>query len=222
MNGPGHRAGAVAGLRNIRNPISVARKVMDHTRHVLLVGDGALEFARKMGFAEQNLLTDKARQRWLDWRRKLNPDDNWLDGSHDTVTMLCLDARGDLAGACSTSGLAWKIPGRVGDSPIVGAGLYVDNEVGAAGATGVGELVLRTLASFTVVEAMRQGQPPHEACRAAFERMCRLIPEARRTQEALIAINTRGEVGCATNTDEFVFYYGDGERVERTKPTPIT
>jgi N4-(beta-N-acetylglucosaminyl)-L-asparaginase len=221
MDGVGHRAGAVAFLRNIKNPISVARKVMDTTRHVLLAGDGALQFARQVGFKEQDLLTDAARERWLAWKRGLNPDDNWLDKSHDTVTMLCLDRAGNLAGACSTSGLAMKIHGRVGDSPIIGAGLYLDNEVGAAGATGVGELVLRTLASFTAVEFMRQGLPPSEACRAAFERMCEKIPEARHTQEALIAINKKGEVGCATNTGDFVFYYGDGERAERNKPTPI-
>jgi isoaspartyl peptidase/L-asparaginase-like protein (Ntn-hydrolase superfamily) len=222
MDGVGHRAGAVAFLQKIRNPVSVARKVMDTTRHVLLAGDGALQFARQNGFKEQDLLTDAARERWLSWKRGLNPDDNWLDQSHDTVTMLCLDRAGDLAGACSTSGLAMKIHGRVGDSPILGAGLYVDNEVGAAGATGVGELVLRTLASFTVVEFMRQGLRPSEACRAAFERMCEKIPEARHTQEALIAINKQGEVGCATNSDGFTFYYGDGTRIDRTKPTPIS
>lgn len=222
MDGVGHRAGAVAFLRNIKNPISVARKVMDTTRHVLLAGDGALQFARQNGFKEQDLLTDSARNRWLQWKRGLNPDDNWLDESHDTVTMLCLDQAGNIAGACSTSGLAWKIHGRVGDSPIIGAGLYLDNDVGAAGATGVGELVLRSLASFTAVEFMRQGMPPSEACRAAFERMCEKIPEARHTQEALIAINKKGEVGCATNTGGFTFYYGDGDQVQRNIPTPIT
>jgi L-asparaginase/N4-(beta-N-acetylglucosaminyl)-L-asparaginase len=221
MDGMGHRAGAVAFLQNIKNPISVARKIMDTTRHVLLAGDGALQFARLNGFKEQDLLTDAARERWLQWKRGLNPDDNWLDRSHDTVTMLCLDRQGNLAGACSTSGLAMKMHGRVGDSPIIGAGLYVDNAVGAAGATGVGELVLRSLASFTVVEFMRQGLPPGEACRAAFERMCEKIPEARHTQEALIAIDKKGEVGCATNTGDFSFYYGDGVRLEHTKPMPM-
>jgi isoaspartyl peptidase/L-asparaginase-like protein (Ntn-hydrolase superfamily) len=194
---------------------------METTRHVLLAGDGALQFAKQVGFIEENLLTDKARQRWLDWKRKLNPDDNWLHDSHDTVTMLCLDHSGNLAGACSTSGLAYKIHGRVGDSPIIGAGLYVDNNVGAAGATGVGELVMQTLTSFSIVEFMRQGLPPQEACRAAFERMCALIPEARKTQEAFIAINKHGAVGCATNSDDFVFYYSDGHNVQRTKPKPI-
>ena len=221
MDGRHHRAGAVACLQSIRNPISVARKVMELTQHVLLVGDGALEFARKTGFKEQSLLTDKARQRWLQWRANLNPNDNWHDQTHDTITMLCLDKRGDLAGACSTSGLAWKIHGRVGDSPIIGAGLYVDNEVGAAGATGVGELVLQTLTSFTIVELMRHGRAPHEACREAFERMCAKIPEARTTQEAFIAIDKQGRVGCATNSEQFVFYYSDGGTPQRNKPTPI-
>lgn len=221
MDGRRHRAGAVAGLENIKNPVSVARKVMDLTRHVMLVGQGALDFARKVGFQEQDLLTDKSRERWLEWKRGQNPDDNWIEDNHDTVTMLCLDQHGDLAGACTTSGLAWKIHGRVGDSPILGAGLYVDNQVGAAGATGVGELVMQTLTSFTIVEFMRQGLRPKDACQAAFERMCSLIPEARTTQEAFIAINKQGEVGCATNSDNFVFYYSDGAEPKRHKPAPI-
>jgi isoaspartyl peptidase/L-asparaginase-like protein (Ntn-hydrolase superfamily) len=221
MDGRGHRAGSVAYLQGIRNPISVARKVMELTRHVMLAGDGALQFARQVGFREENLLTDEARRRWLEWKRNASPADNWLDGSHDTVTMLCLDRNGDLAGACSTSGLAWKLHGRVGDSPILGAGLYVDNAVGAAGATGVGELVMRTLTSFTIVEFMRQGMKPAEACRAAFERMCALIPEARTTQEAFIAINKSGEVGCATNSEDFVFHFSDGGPSQRNHPIPI-
>jgi len=221
MDGRGHRAGSVAFLRNIRNPVSVARKVMELTRHVMLAGDGALEFARQVGFREEDLLTEKARERWLEWKRNTSATDNWLDGSHDTVTMLCVDRNGDIAGACSTSGLAWKIHGRVGDSPILGAGLYVDNSVGAAGATGVGELVMRTLTSFTIVEFMRQGMKPAEACQAAFERMCALIPEARITQEAFIAINKQGEVGCATNSDAFAFHSSDGGPSQRFKPEPI-
>lgn len=224
MDGPSHKAGSVACLENIMHPISVARKVMERTRHVLLVGDGALQFAKRMGFKEENLLTDRAREAWLKWKSNLNPQDNWLDQSeigHDTITMLCLDKKGNLGGACTTSGLAWKIHGRVGDSPIVGAGLYVDNEVGAAGATGVGELVLRTLASFLVVEFMRQGMSPSDACRKAFDRMCDKIPEARSTQEAFIAINKRGEVGCATNDDRFVYFYGSEKGVERNKPVAI-
>jgi N4-(beta-N-acetylglucosaminyl)-L-asparaginase len=220
MDGKGHRAGSVAFLRRIRNPISVARKVMDMTKHVLLAGDGALQFAKQVGFAEENLLTEKARLAWLDWKRNHSKTDNWVN-THDTVTMLCVDGKGDIAGACSTSGLAWKLHGRVGDSPIIGAGLYVDNNVGAAGATGVGELVMRTLVSFTIVEFMRQGMRPAEACRAAFERMCELVPEARITQEAFIAINKQGEVGCATNSDDFVFHSSSGGPSQRTKPTPI-
>jgi N4-(beta-N-acetylglucosaminyl)-L-asparaginase len=221
MDGPTHRAGSVACLENIMHPISVARKVMERTKHVLLVGDGALQFAKKMGFKEENLLTDRAREAWLNWRSGLSSNDNWTEPGHDTITMLCLDKKGNLAGACTTSGLAWKIHGRVGDSPIVGAGLYVDNEVGAAGATGVGELVLRTLASFMIVEFMRQGMSPSEACRKGFERMCEKIPEARATQEAFIAINKKGEVGCATNDDRFIYFYGSQKGVEMHKPVPI-
>ena len=221
MDGPTHKAGSVACLENIMHPVSVARKVMERTKHVLLVGDGALQFAKRMGFKEENLLTERAREAWLKWKSGLNPNDNWVEPGHDTITMLCLDKNGNLAGACTTSGLAWKIHGRVGDSPIIGSGLYVDNEVGAAGATGIGELVLRTLASFMIVEFMRQGMSPSEACRKGFERMCKKIPEARATQEAFIAINKKGEVGCATNDDRFVYFYGSQKGVERHKPVPI-
>jgi N4-(beta-N-acetylglucosaminyl)-L-asparaginase len=218
MDGKSHRAGSVGCLQHIKHPVSVARKVMELTKHVMLVGNGALDFALKTGFKKENLLTDKARERWLRWKRGQNPNDNWLDESHDTVTMLCLDNDGNIAGACTTSGLAWKIHGRVGDSPIIGAGLYVDNEVGAAGATGVGELVMQTLTSFMIVEFMRQGLSPSQACYRAFLRMCEKIPETKHTQEAFIAINKKGEVGCATNDDRFVYYHGSSAGVERHKP----
>ncbi len=186
MFGPTHQAGAVAALRNIKNPSRVARLVMERTDHVLLVGEGALKFAKAHGFTEENLLTDEAREIWLRWKENLSDKDNWLApdikkerlsaallGTRTTGTINCLarDAAGDLAGVTSTSGLSFKIAGRVGDSPIIGAGLYVDNEVGAAGSTGRGEANLTTCASFAIVELMEKGVAPEEACLRVLEKI---------------------------------------------------
>lgn len=199
MHGPMHRAGAVAGLRNIKNPAAVAREVARRTDHVLLVGEGALRFARRMGFKEEELLTEEARRAWLKWRSELSPEDDWLAedefdlppgggeprsglrreeriGRSDrltrrgieftTGTVHCssLTPAGDLAGCTSTSGLSWKLPGRVGDSPIIGAGLYCDNAVGSAGATGRGEAVVQVCGARTIVAKMEAGESPTEAC----------------------------------------------------------
>jgi N4-(beta-N-acetylglucosaminyl)-L-asparaginase len=197
MDGRTHRAGSVAAIERIKNPISVARKVMERTEHVLLVGAGANAFAKKCGFVEQELLTAESRAAWQKakasfWKK---PDEH-----HDTVCCIGIDARGDLATAVSTSGLPWKLAGRVGDSPILGAGSYVDNEVGAACATGVGELTLRTCASFAVVERMRAGADPSAACTAVLNQILRIAPEVRTNtgmQLAFIAMNKRGQVGAA-------------------------
>ncbi len=181
MHGPTHKAGAVAALRNIRNPAQVALAVLKRTDHVMLVGEGALEFARAHGFTEQNLLTDRARRAWLRWKENLNPRDDWLDtdqhikpggagGSDDvpftdgTIHVSAVDARGDLGACTSTSGLSYKLPGRVGDSPIVGAGMFADNAVGSAGATGRGESVIQSAGAFQVVAHMGEGLDPTEAC----------------------------------------------------------
>ncbi len=197
MDGRTHRAGAVAAIERIKNPISVARKVMERTEHVLLVGAGANAFAKKCGFTETDLLTPESRAAWQKakasfWKK---PDEH-----HDTVCCIGMDARGDLATAVSTSGLAWKLAGRVGDSPILGAGSYVDNEVGGACATGVGELTLRTCASFAVVERMRAGAEPSAACTAVLNQILRIAPEVRtnpQMQLAFIAMDKRGQVGAA-------------------------
>jgi N4-(beta-N-acetylglucosaminyl)-L-asparaginase len=180
MHGPLHRAGAVGALRNIKNPSSVALTILKRTDHLMLVGEGALRFARAHGFKEQDLLTERARQAWLRWKENLSPGDNWLnDDQRDlalahandplpyttgTINCLALTAGGDLAGTTSTSGLSYKLPGRVGDSPIIGAGLYVDNAIGAAGATGRGEAVIHVCGSFAVVQEMARGATPTEAC----------------------------------------------------------
>jgi N4-(beta-N-acetylglucosaminyl)-L-asparaginase len=178
MHGPTHRAGSVAALRNVKNPAQVARLVMEQTDHVLLVGEGALRFARAQGFVEENLLTEKARKIWLYWRQKHSGEDDWLPPPDDeldpdvrqffkrpTGTIHCagIDANGDISCVTSTSGLAFKMPGRVGDSPIIGAGLYVDNAFGSCGSTGRGEANLQNLSSFAGVELMRQGMSPREA-----------------------------------------------------------
>lgn len=186
MHGPSHRAGAVACLENIKNPAAVAREVARRTDHCLIVGAGALEFAKKLGFKEENLLTEKARQAWLRWRTRLNRDDDWLDDdeldiplepgqeisfdehgvphTYGTIHCSALNAAGDLSGCTTTSGLSWKIPGRVGDSPIIGAGCYTDNEVGSAGATGRGEAVIQVCGAHSVVSRMEAGDTPEEAC----------------------------------------------------------
>lgn len=185
MHGPTHRAGAVAAIEGIQNPAQVALLVLKRTRHVMLVGEGAKRFALAQGFREVNLLTEESRRAWMAWKAKQNPLDNWLDPEqqletqgaievpYSTGTVHCsaVDTKGDLGAVTSTSGLAWKIPGRVGDSPIVGAGMYLDNAVGSAGATGLGEAVIQVCGSFSVVRAMEDGLSPTEACLAVLKRI---------------------------------------------------
>ncbi|MER3523277.1 MAG: asparaginase [Ignavibacteria bacterium] len=235
MHGPTHRAGAVAALRNIKHPSKVARVVMERTDHVLLVGEGALRFARAHGFIEENLLTDRAREEWLRWKENLSTKDDWLPphtpddkdiGSlfepffRHTGTIHCsaIDQKGNISCVTTTSGLAFKIPGRVGDSPIIGAGLYCDNEVGAAGSTGRGEANLINCSSVMVVEFMRQGKSPEQACLDA----CKRIVEhnrMRRLQDDngkpsfnvnFYAINKRGEYGAAALYSGSKFALHDG------------
>lgn len=221
MDGDG-RCGAVAALTDIAHPITVARRVMEQTPHVMLVGEGAQQFAVQQGFERTRLLTPEAEKAWRAWRetaqytpeinaeRRSRPGDS---SNHDTLGILALDARGQLAGACTTSGMAWKMHGRVGDSPIIGAGLYVDNEVGAATASGVGEEMIRNAASFLVVELMRQGRSPAEACREAIARVVRKRPEASRTlQVCFLAMDKRGEVGAYALHRGFVYAVCDTDR----------
>ncbi|MBR9999081.1 MAG: N(4)-(beta-N-acetylglucosaminyl)-L-asparaginase [Cyclobacteriaceae bacterium] len=187
-------AGAVTYLQHIKHPISVARKVMEKTPHVMLTGDGALQFALEQGFEKENLLTDHAEKVWKEWAS----EERVKPGNHDTIGILALDDKGNICGACSTSGLAFKMPGRVGDSPIIGAGMYVDNEIGGACATGVGELVMKIVGSYMIVEMMRQGNSPLQACRLAVERIIRKYPEIKKngdTQVGFLALNKQGEVG---------------------------
>lgn len=198
------RCGSVAALPRIQHPTSVARAVMEETPHVMLAGDGALAFARDQGFEETDLLTDQSEQDWEDWKEEQpdvdRPEPNIEDetgaGNHDTIGMLALDADGHLSGACTTSGTAWKMPGRVGDSPLIGAGLYVDDDVGAACATGWGETIIQVAGSHLAVEAMRQGASPQAACRRVIERVAALPADTSDAQVGVLALSKRGEIGA--------------------------
>ncbi len=194
MNEKG-QAGSVCALEDILHPVSVARAVMEKTPHVMLVGEGARQFALAEGFEPVELLTEKSRRDWQEWKKTARYTPKINIELHDTIGMLALDSDGNLSGCCTTSGMAYKMRGRVGDSPIIGAGLYVDNAVGAATATGLGEVVLRSLGSFLIVELMRQGQSPQAACEEAIRRIIAREPDAAALQVGFIAINKRGEVG---------------------------
>ena len=201
MDGEGQRAGSVAAIEGILHPISVARRVMDETKHVMLVGEGARQFALEQGFASVDLLTEERRKAWEEWREKQGAADN-----HDTIALLGLDGEGRIAGGCSTSGWGYKLPGRVGDSPIIGSGLYVDGGVGAAGATGLGENVMRYCATFLVVEYMRQGLHPEEACVETIRRIVALDP--RPVEELhlnFVALDKQGRFGAAGTNEGFQY-----------------
>ncbi len=191
-----NECGAVAFLQDIVHPISVARKVMEDTPHVMLVGEGAQDFALEKGLKKTNLLTPEAKDAWLKWKEsqeQKKPEVN--SENHDTIGMLAMDEKGNISGACTTSGWAYKLHGRVGDSPIIGAGLFVDNEVGGAVATGLGEAVIRIAGSHTVVELMRQGKSPKEACKLAVERIIKKHKNIKGVQVGFLAMNNKGEVG---------------------------
>jgi len=210
--------GSVAFLQDIEHPISVARKVMEETPHVMLVGKGALDFAVAHGFERTNLLTPESEAEWQKWLEEA-PDEVKAEinvENHDTIGMIALDQDGNLSGSCTTSGAAYKLHGRVGDSPIIGAGLYVDNEVGGACATGWGEAVIRIVGSHLVVEFMRQGHHPEEACRLAVERVIAKNPDYEEIQVGFLALNKNGEYGsyCIQPGFNFAVYDGaDGNRM---------
>ena len=203
--------GAVCFLEHIKNPISVARKVMDETPHVMLAGEGALQFALENGFEKENLLTEKSEKAWKEWLKTSDYKPLINIENHDTIGMLGLDSQGNISGACTTSGLAYKIHGRVGDSPIIGAGLYCDNEVGGAVATGMGELVMKTLGTFLVVELMRQGRSPQEACEEAVNRIAQKLPNFDDFQIGFLAINKKGTHGAYAIHKGFNYALHDGK-----------
>ena len=223
-----YNIGAVMCLEHIIHAISVARMVMEKTPHVQLVGDGALQFALANGFKKENLLTPAAEKAWKEWlktskyepvmnieNKLYNKDNDPMPGginNHDTIGMVAMDTNGQLSGACTTSGMAYKMHGRVGDSPIIGAGLYVDNEIGAATSTGVGEEVVRIVGSHLVVELMRQGNKPEVACRKAVERIISRSPEkAKKVQVGFLAINKKGEYGAYALQPGFTYSVRSGK-----------
>jgi N4-(beta-N-acetylglucosaminyl)-L-asparaginase len=214
MHGPTKRAGAVGCLENIKTPSEVAKLVLKYTNHIFLVGEGAKRFALSYGFKEEDLLTDSSRQKWLAWRANLNPTDDYLDVPETeqmvvrpTGTINCdaVTPGGEISSVTTTSGLAWKIPGRVGDSPVIGAGQYCDNEIGAAGSTGRGESNIKVCGGFLTVEHMRRGMKPTDACLETLKRVvaateARLLDEHGRPKFSLnfYAVNKRGEFGSAS------------------------
>ena len=200
--------GSVAFLQNIMHPVSVARKVMEETKHVMIVGEGARQFAISQGFKEIDLLTDESRISWKDWKkeqREMTPHE-----THDTISVLVQDKNGDMAGACTTSGWAYKLHGRIGDSPIIGAGLFVDNEVGCAAATGLGEEVIKTTGSFLVVELMRQGYDPTKACEEALNRVIKAHNGNPDFQIGYIAMRKDGKIGAACLKWSFEYALSQG------------
>lgn len=189
--------GAVAGLEGIATPAAVARRVMEATEHVLLVGEGARRFALDQGFESQEMRTPESTEAWEAWKAKGGDHDTLPADSHDTIGAVALDDRGDLAAVCTTSGIAYKLPGRVGDSPLIGCGLYADNEIGAAVATGRGEEIARTCGSFAIVNLIREGRSPQEACESVVRHLVQRVPASERHQMAYAAIDKQGNVGAA-------------------------
>lgn len=213
MHGPTRRAGAVAALEGIKTPSEVAKLVLKYTDHVMLVGEGAKRFALSYGFKEEDLLTPESRQMWLTWRANRGPDDDWLNVPENeplgvrptgTINLNVVNAKGDISSVTTTSGLAWKIPGRAGDSPIIGAGQYTDNDVGAAGSTGRGEANIMACGGFLTVEGMRRGLKPTDACLETLKRVVRLTPprllkDGRPTFNLYFyAVNKRGDFGSGS------------------------
>ncbi len=188
--------GSVVYLKDIKHAISVARLVMEKTPHVMLAGDGAKKYALSMGFNEENLLTAKSKKDWMDWKKEEEYKPIINIENHDTIGMLAMDEKQNISGACTTSGLAYKMQGRVGDSPIIGSGLFIDNEIGGAVATGLGEEVIKTVGSFLVVELMRQGYSPDDACKIAIDRIVKK-PRSnyKNFQVGYLALNKMGQIG---------------------------
>ncbi len=247
MHGPTHKAGAVGAIEGIRNPAKVALLVLKRTDHILIVGEGAKKFALMHGFKEENLLTERARQAWLRWKENLNPDDDWLDddqrdwpddrprregrgGPNDdipftygTIHCAAVDANGDVSACTTTSGLSYKIPGRLGDSPIIGAGMYVDNAIGAAGATGRGEAVLANCGAFLAVRHMDAGMTPTEACLAVLKHIADRTLEKRLRDEhgrpnfsvSMYALRKDGAFGSAAMYKGGFFTVHDGTEARR-------
>lgn len=204
--------GAVVYMQNIVHAISVARKVMEDTPHVILAGKGAEQFAVSEGHKRVDLLTEASKKAWEKWKVKSEYKPIINIENHDTIGMLAIDKNGDISGGCTTSGLAYKMAGRVGDSPIIGSGLFIDNEIGGATATGLGEEVLKTVGSFLIVELMRQGRTPQQACEEAILRIVTKNPNFKNFQIGYIALNKKGETGYYSIHEHFsASIYKDGK-----------
>jgi N4-(beta-N-acetylglucosaminyl)-L-asparaginase len=205
--------GAVMCVQNITHVISLARKVMEDTPHVIMVGEGAEQFAYSQGFEKENLLTEGSKKAWEKWKETSEYKPIINIENHDTIGMLAIDQNGDISGACTTSGLAYKMAGRVGDSPVIGSGLFIDNEIGGCTATGMGEEVLKTVGAFLVVELMRQGKTPQAACEEAIRRIVKKSGDRYKDfQVGLIAVNKQGEVGAYCIHEWFSYnLYANGE-----------
>jgi N4-(beta-N-acetylglucosaminyl)-L-asparaginase len=201
--------GSVCALQHIKNPISVARRVMEDTPHIMLAGEGALQFALEKGFKQENLLTEKSRKEWEEWLETSQYRPIINIENHDTIGMLAIDQKGDISGACTTSGMAYKIYGRVGDSPIIGAGMFCDNEIGGAVATGTGELVMKTLGTFLIVELMRNGANPQEAAEEAVHRIIKKTPDYKDHQVGFLAVDKAGNYGAYSVQPGFNFALHD-------------
>jgi len=214
MKGDGS-CGAVAFVRQIKHPITLARMVMEKTPHVLLVGEGARQFAIQEGLpVEEEVLSPQASKGYNDWKRNAKYKPIINVENHDTIGMIGIDAAGEMAGSCTTSGLGYKMHGRVGDSPIIGAGLYVDGEVGAATATGLGEEVIRICGAFLIVELMRQGRTPQEACEEAVKRAVAKSKDLANTQIGFLALNKEGEIGAFSIRSGFNYAHHDRYKQE--------
>ncbi len=210
--------GAVLCMENIKHPIAVAKKVMENTPHVILAGIGAEKFAVSQGFKRTNLLTTQSKKDWENWKKTSQYKPIINIENHDTIGMLAIDKNGNISGGCTTSGLAYKMAGRIGDSAIVGAGLFVDNEIGAATATGLGEEVLKTVGSFLIVELMRQGKTPQEACEEAIQRIIKTKTNYKEFQVGYIAVNKKGETGAYSLHNGFVTTIYQNDKNETVTP----
>ena len=207
--------GSVVAVENIVNVARLAKDVMEKTPHVMLSGKGAEEFAISQGYEKTDLLTDQSKKEWEEWLKDQDYKPIINIENHDTIGMLCIDKNNNLSGACTTSGLAYKMKGRVGDSPIIGSGLFIDNKIGGAVATGLGEEVVKTVGSFLVVELMRQGLSPQEACEKAVKRIVSNNSQENKFQVAYIAMNKKGEVGSYSIEPGFTYMdYVNGENKE--------
>jgi N4-(beta-N-acetylglucosaminyl)-L-asparaginase len=209
MDGTRHRAGSICNLHMIKNPISVARQVIEKTRHTTVAGEGAFLFALKLGFQPQQLLTPASLKKWMEWKANPNRQTFWLEPTenHDTIGMIALDSKGHMVSGCSTSGEAFKIPGRVADSSLVGCGVYADDSVGGASATGDGDLMTNYCTSISIVNYMARGASPQEACEEILRLMVQRDPKNKDGQCAVIAMNNRGETGNASMNAGFRLRY---------------